>query len=90
MTGDELRKIGFNDSVDVGKRTLHVQTEVIVRDGVLIRTMVLEGGIVRFVDRHVCPPALVAVDEIRAYANSRHERHVAAARQGLVDERWPA
>ncbi len=90
MTGEELRKIGFNDSIDVGTRTLHVQTEVIVRDGVLIRTMVLEGGIVRSVDRHPCPPELVAVDEIRAYANSRHEQRVQAARQGLVDERWPA
>lgn len=82
---DEVRKIGYNDSVDHGTRQLHVQTEVVVRDGVLIRTMVLEGGIVRLVDRHPCPPELAALEEIRAYAESRHAQHVDAARRGLVE-----
>jgi hypothetical protein len=84
-TADELRKIGFNESVDSGTRSLHIQTEVAVREQVLIRTMVLEGGIVRLVDRHPCPPELTELEQIRAYAQSRHEQHVDAARRGLVE-----
>jgi hypothetical protein len=84
-TDDEIRKIGFNDSVVHGTRNLHVQTEVMVRDGVLIRTMILEGGIVRRLDRHMCPPELADVEQIRAHARCRHALHVEAARQGLVE-----
>jgi hypothetical protein len=84
-TDDELRKIGFNDSVDYGARSLHVQTEVMVREHVLIRTMVLEGGVVRLVDRHACPPELTGLEQIRAYAQSRHEQHVDATRRGVVE-----
>jgi hypothetical protein len=85
MTGEELCKIGYNDSVEVGQRTLHVQTEVMVKGGVMIRTMILEGGVVRAVDRHPCPPELTELEEIRAYASSRHRQQIEAAQQGAVD-----
>lgn len=50
LAPQQLRTIGFNDSVESGKRSFHVQTEVLVRDGVAIRTTVLEAGAVRFAE----------------------------------------
>jgi hypothetical protein len=80
MSMTELETIGYNSSVQVGRRELHVQTEVIVREAIVIRTMVLEAGIVRSVERHTCPSELCDVDQVRAYASSQHERQIAVAR----------
>lgn len=73
---DSIRKIGFNTSVTVGGRNLHVQTEVLVGDRILIRTMVLEGGAVRQTERLACPDNLESPEEVEAYVRGRHQQHV--------------
>ena len=41
---DDLRRLGFNDHVQLGARQIHVQTEVVGKNPLKARTMVFEGG----------------------------------------------
>lgn len=70
---DEIRKIGFNSSVNVGKRNLHVQTEVLVRGQIVIRTMVLEGGTIVSAERRTCPEHVQAPEQVEAYVRQHHQ-----------------
>ena len=81
---ERIKSIGFNQSVVVGGRTLHVQTEVLVRDQIVARTMVLEDGVIRFADRHPCPPELQDPLELETYVGERHATHVEAVKSGKV------
>lgn len=81
---DRIRRIGFNTSVDVGERNLHVQTEVLVRDQVVIRTLVLEGGAIRKAERLPCPEHLQTPEELEEYVRVRHEEQVAALKSNEV------
>jgi len=65
-----LRKIGFNDDVGLHGRTFHVQTEVTTRRGVVAKTTVLEGGIVRLTSSNPCPPSAT---EAQAAARAQHD-----------------
>lgn len=79
---DQIRKIGFNTSVDVGDRNLHVQTEVLTRKQVVMRTLVLEGGAILRAERHPCPEHLEAPEELEAYVRQRHYESVEALKSG--------
>ena len=76
----EIQKIGFNESVVLGSRTMHVQTEVLVRDGVFVRTTAVEGGFVHFVDTVPCPDCQT-LGEIEEFAVSQHRRSVERVRR---------
>jgi hypothetical protein len=78
----EVQKIGFNESVILESRKLHVQTEVLVRDRVLVKTTVLEGGVVRFVDSDTCPIDGRTLEDVEAFVLAQHRRNVARARHG--------
>lgn len=66
-----LRKIGFNDDVGFQSRTFHVQTEVTTRKGVMAKTTVLEGGVVRMSVSNPCPSG---APEAEAAARTQHDR----------------
>jgi hypothetical protein len=76
---DAARKIGYNTPVTVGARTLHVQTEVVGRDRLVIRTTVLERGVVQFSDSSDCPTEGVDVEGIRRAARAQHEACIVKA-----------
>lgn len=79
---DQVCEIGFNQSVLVGGRELHVQTEVLFRDQLIVRTTINDGGVVRLAERLVYEGEPSGVDAIRAVAEAQHTRHV----QELTEE----
>jgi hypothetical protein len=92
-TIDEIRKIGFNNDVKAGGRTLHVQTEVTVGKLIRIRTTVLERGVVQGADSQTRPLDEQDPDIIRTLAFAQHERNVSTATQVALGETggvWPA
>jgi hypothetical protein len=78
----DVRKIGFNDPVEVQGRKLHIQTEVITREGVIFRTVVLEGGVVRFLENRPCPPEITDLGALTACVKSQHEELLDTIKQG--------
>jgi hypothetical protein len=81
---DAARKIGYNTPVTVGARTLHVQTEVLGRDQLRIRTTVLERGVVRFTDTRDCPSDSMDLDQIKQAAESQHQAGILKANSAMV------
>jgi hypothetical protein len=75
-------KIGFNDPVEIGGRKLHIQTEVLTREGVMFRTVVLEGGIVRFLENRPCPAEVRDLVALAACVKSQHEELLNTIKQG--------
>jgi len=71
---DDARKIGFNDSVQVEEHSLHVQTEVLTRGGIVIRTVILEGGIARFAESRPCPRDVSDLGALVALVESLHKQ----------------
>jgi hypothetical protein len=72
----EAAKIGFNESVDVGGRALHVQTEVLTRGGGAIRTTILDGGIAKFVKKEALPTDLPGLEALATLVKAQHDRYV--------------
>jgi len=77
-----VRDLGFNDSVTVGERQLHVQTEVLGRHEMVICTTVLERGTVRVAEKRVLGAETTA-EEIRAVVERQHQRHVQQLREAV-------
>ncbi len=73
---DAIRGVGFNESVTLDSRTLHVQTEVLLRKQLMVQTTVLEGGQVRFSCRTVCPEDITGLESVRAFVEAQHKSHV--------------
>jgi hypothetical protein len=80
----DIRKIGFNDNLQVEGRALHIQTEVLQRGGYVMRTTVLEGGTVRFATSEPCPHDLQDQERIRALVKLQHESYVGKVIRGEV------
>jgi len=74
-----LRKIGFNDDVGFQGRTFHVQTEITTRHGIVAKTTVLEGGIVRMTSSNPCPET---ANEASTTAQAQHEQCRAQVERG--------
>ena len=83
MDREQLSKIGFNNSVslDIDPRKVMVQTEVVARDEVLIRTRVLHAGVLQASEKHASPDAS-SVEQVREAARIQHERILEKVRQG--------
>jgi hypothetical protein len=73
MALEESWKVGFNDSVDVDGRSLHVQTEVLPRVGV-IRTAVYDGGVAKWVNKQPVPPDLSDMEALVVIVRGQHQR----------------
>jgi hypothetical protein len=84
---DDLKKIGFNEPVDVDGRSLHVQTEVLTRGGVVIRTIILESGVAKVAEDQPCPD-ITNLGAFIALVESQHKQVVRQLqRHGPT---WPA
>jgi hypothetical protein len=82
----EAKKIGFNDSVDVQGVSLHVQTEVLTRSGVVIRTTVYHGGVTKFVETHPVPPHVSDVGALVTLVQMQHRRCFEHVKHGGVSK----
>jgi hypothetical protein len=82
LSRGDARKIGFNDPVEVEGRKLHVQTEVVTREGIILRTVVLEGGVVRFSENRTCPPEVQDIGSLVACVKSQHQEILETIRRG--------
>jgi hypothetical protein len=67
-------RIGFNDSVDVGGKMLHVQTEVLTARGVVIRTTVYDGGVAKWVEKSPLPAEITEMPALEALVRQQHQR----------------
>lgn len=85
---DDLKKVGFNESVQVGGRSLHVQTEVLTRSGIVIRTTVLEGGVAKLAEHTPCPDNVSDLGAFVALVESQHKQLV--EQLGRRGPTWPA
>jgi hypothetical protein len=70
----EARKIGFNNSVSVEGVSLHVQTEVLTRSGIIVRTTVYDGGVTRFVETNAVPAYVSDMRALVALVETQHLR----------------
>ena len=79
MDREELSKIGFNDSLTGDPRKVMVQTEVVGRGPVAIRTRVLHHGVIQSSEKQ--PLAETDdIEQIRTAARIQHERILAHAK----------
>jgi hypothetical protein len=61
---------------------LRVQTEVVTREGIVLRTVVLEGGVVRFTENRTCPPEVQDMGSLIACVKSQHQEILERTRRG--------
>ncbi len=86
MDRDQLRRIGFNSSLDGDPRKVMVQTEVVGQGQVVIRTKVLHRGVVQSSEKHPCPDT-ADLEQIREAARTQHERILGQVRLPSEAER---
>jgi hypothetical protein len=79
-----LRDEGFYNHVPVAERTLHVQTEVLTRDFVRIKSTVLEGGRILYGTSQVLPLDVEDVARAKAIVRAQHDAVMAQ----VVNKRW--
>jgi hypothetical protein len=72
LNPSEARKIGFNESVEVDGLSLHVQTEVLTRGGLVVRTTVLDGGVTKRVESQPVPPLVTEMAALAELAQNQH------------------
>jgi hypothetical protein len=79
---DEIKTIGFYNCVEVKGRSFHVQTEIISRELMQVKSTVLEGGTV--LDTSVQPYPTHLDDRIQgeAFIQAQHEKMVEQVNQG--------
>jgi hypothetical protein len=68
----EAKKIGFNN--EVPGLDLHIQTEVLTRGGLVIRTTILAAGVVQHAESHPVPPDVSDMLALVALVRTQHQR----------------
>jgi hypothetical protein len=82
---EEIRNIGFNEQiVSVSGRSLHVQTEVAGMRTPVIRSVVLDGGIVRHLKSHPFPVDVEDLGFARSIIESQHREVVKLVTTGQI------
>ena len=81
---EEVRCLGFNTDVEHDATTFHVQTEIIGRDELKVKTSVLLGGVVRFYDTRPCPTHKSNLQDLRELIEALHLLVVERVRQGEI------
>jgi hypothetical protein len=82
----EAKKIGFNN--EVPGLNLHIQTEVLTRRGIVIRTTILAGGVVKHAESHPVPTDVSDMIELAALARAQHQRcfdHIKGAGESWLE-----
>jgi hypothetical protein len=79
----EFFEIGYNDQLQISDRSLHVQTEVLGKRELKIKTAVLERGTVVHVTARSWP-AHLGIEEIQSLAETQHQQVVRQLREGQL------
>lgn len=81
---EALMRRGHNDSEEIAGRSLHVQTEVVARRPIKVRSQIFEGGRILYAHVGQLEPGIdleAGVQAIRA----QHEQTLAKLRRGELD-----
>lgn len=79
---EQAREVGFNTQLQLGAHSIHVQTEVIGLTAIVIRTTVMEAGVIRFAESTPCPTESGDIDAVRAAVESRHLHVIEMVQRG--------
>jgi hypothetical protein len=82
---ESARKIGFNRAVARASRMFIVQTEVLGKDRLTIRTTVLERGVVRVAESTDGTPYTGELERVQAAAQAQHDAFVNRVERGELD-----
>jgi len=82
---ESARKIGFNKAVARNARMFIVQTEVLGKAGLTIRTTVLEGGVVRIAESSDGTQYSGELERVQAAAQAQHDDYVNRVQRGELD-----
>lgn len=69
---EPLRDVGFYNHVSVDQRTLHVQTEVLWRDEIRVKSTVLDGGRILYATSQLLPLDIEDVEQGKAFIQAQH------------------
>jgi len=87
---DELRCIGFADTICSGERSIHIQTEIITFEGIKIKTTTLDrGAVIDVICQTVDRAEGDIIDWARKTARQQHDKAVEGVHRGN-DDRAPA
>ena len=82
---EQARKIGFNQVVTRNSRTFVIQTEVQGHQPLMIRTTVLERGVVRLSNSSEVGDVLGRLEHVKALAVAQHGIYVGRVERGEVE-----
>lgn len=82
MPVKDPRSLGHNNHVELDGRKLMVQTEVLGRAELKVRTTVLESGVVRYSESNPCPAN--QLEEVRSIVEAQHARNLERVQRGEV------
>jgi len=82
---ESARKIGFNRAVARNSRTFIVQTEVLGKERLTIRTTVLERGVVRVAESSDGAQYSGEIERVQAAAQAQHDAFVNRVERGELD-----
>ena len=82
MPANDPRSLGHNNHVELNGRKLMVQTEVLGKAELKVRTTVLESGVVRYSESNPCPAS--GLEEVRPIVEAQHARNLERVQRGEV------
>lgn len=82
---EQIRSVGFNTRIVHGERTFDVQTEVMGRSAMTVRTTVIEGGVVRLLDSQPFAANAGDLGSARERVAQCHELVVRRVRRGEIE-----
>jgi hypothetical protein len=82
---EKVRKIGFNKAVSRDSRLFVIQTEVLGRERLMIRTTVLERGVVRLSKSMDCEDYSEELERVQKAAETQHDAYVKRVERGEMD-----
>jgi len=82
---ESARKIGFNRAIARDSRTFIVQTEVLGKERLTIRTTVLERGVVRVAESSDGTKYSGELERVQAAAQAQHDDFVSRVERGEID-----
>ena len=82
MVEATITDIGYNDFIKRGKRSFHIQTEVIESDSIIIRTTIMEGGLVVDAVSQTCEPEAHDIVHKGNLAKAQHKKALNEVQKG--------
>ena len=79
-----IGNLGHNDRIEVGQRSFDIQTEILERGSLQVRTTVLEAGKVVHTTSAPLSQSAADVESAAATVSAQHQAIIEATRQGKI------